>query len=269
MVQFSFEIGDMQFGVRTNSMAAADWLDATLGKYTIDDETAPYYSLFVATEDGDDAGHTKRYHILYEESRALIKSLDLRQVGEALLAEFEHVGARTRDDAVWVDATLCRYGDTTALLPPILPPYLATLGHRAIERSGLSLPLANFVALDPGTGRVVAMPRMVDVPDDALDKLAALAPPGRGNPQLDPYDAVDVDIALFLGPHEESVVDYSPGQAAHVLATRILNLERVGGAGLEALAKLLERARAYEIRASKPKDALASTTQALGALQPA
>jgi hypothetical protein len=263
VVQFSFEVGDVQFGVRTNSEAAADWLEQTFGDYVIDDETAPYYSLLVGGADGDAHAVGKRYHILYEESRALIKTLDLRQVGEALVAEFNHVGARSRDDAVYVGAALVGYRGSTALVPSILPAYIATLGHRVVERSGLSLPTANYVALDPGSGRVVAMEPSVEVSDDALDELGALAPAGPPNSQLEPYDAVDVDALMFLGAHEEHVVDFSAGQAGYFLASQILNVEHVGGAGLEALARLLDRTPAYEIRASSPKDAVKSISQAL------
>ena len=129
VVHHAYEVGGVQFGVRTNSPAFGDWLNDAFSEYRVDEEDiAPYYSVLVEAN-GDGVG--KRFHIVYEESRALIKTLDLKQVGESLIAQFEHVGSRARDDAVYVEGALVTYGDVVALVSPILPPYLATLGHRA------------------------------------------------------------------------------------------------------------------------------------------
>ena len=84
----------MQFGVRTNSEACGEWLDETFSEYRVDDETAPYLSLLVA--DGTTAQVGKRFHILYEESRALVWTRDLRLAGEMLFAQFEHLQASER-----------------------------------------------------------------------------------------------------------------------------------------------------------------------------
>ena len=89
VVEQSYEIADTQFGVRTNSEACAAWLEEAFGEYRVDDDTSPYYSLRVAEEDENGVG--KRFHIVYEESRALIKTLELRDAFDCLLAQFEHV----------------------------------------------------------------------------------------------------------------------------------------------------------------------------------
>jgi hypothetical protein len=50
-----------------------------------------------------------------------------------------------------------------------------------------------------------------------------------------------------------------------VLATRILNLEHVGGTALDALARLLERTPSYEVRSTGPRETLNALVQALEA----
>ena len=261
VVRRSYEIGRMQFGVRTNSEACGEWLDETFSEYRVDDETAPYLSLLVA--DGDDGQVGKRFHILYEESRALVRTRDLRLAGEMLFAQFEHLQASERADRIYVEAGVVRLGDVVGLVPPILAPYLGTLGHRALERSGLELPVSTFVAIEAESGRVVPPPRMLDVPADALERLAEIhAVDGRE--RRGTVDApIDVDVVCFIGLAEEPVRAYSPGRAAHLLATRALNLDQIGGGGLEGVGRLVEKARCYEIQSSRPKTTLEALIHAL------
>ena len=160
-----------------NSEDVAQWLDATFGEYGTDDETAPYYSILFGTSDNGSVG--KSFHILYEESRALVRTLDLRAVGEVLIGQFEHVAAAERDDAVFLDSAAVRLGDVVAIVPPIIPPYLANLSRRAIDRTGLKVPGTTYVALELGTGRLIPTSPTLDLPADAADALAALAPPRR------------------------------------------------------------------------------------------
>ncbi len=262
VVRHAYEAGGVRFGLRTNSPAFGEWLEDTFSGYRVDDEDIrPYYSVLVADESGDP--HSKRYHILYEESRALVKTLDLGQVGEALVAQFEHVSARTRDDAIYVDAALVTYGDVVALVPPILPPYLATLGHRALDRSGVRFPLASYVAVGPGSGRVVPASPSVNVPDGALERLGDIAPPGPRNAQVETNGSVHVDVICFLGLAEELVVPSSPGSSLHLLGTRIINLDQTGGSGLQGVARLVDGAKCYEIQSSTPKTTLEGLVQAL------
>jgi hypothetical protein len=233
-------------------------------EWRIDEEgISPYYSVLVAEEDEDEVG--KRYHILYEESRALVKTLDLRQVGEALVGQFELVGSSERDDAVYLNSGLVTRDGVTALVPPILPPYLATLGHRALDRAGLRLPLASYVAVGPGSGRVVPTPPALDVSPAVVERLEAIAPAGRPNLVIESNGPVTVDVVCFLGLRDEPVFPASPGHSLYLLATRILNLERVGGEGLRAVARLVDIARNFEIASSGNKETLQNLLSALEA----
>jgi hypothetical protein len=261
VVRRSYEIGRLQFGVRTNSEACGEWLDETFSEYRVDDKTAPYLSLLVA--DGDDGRVGKRFHILYEESRALVRTHDLRLAGEMLLAQFEQLQSRDRADRIYVDGGVVRLGDVVGLVPPILPPYLGTLGHRVLERTRLELPLTSFVAIDAESGRVVPPQRTLHVPADALDRLAEIHP-GNGRERRGAVEEpIDVDVVCFIGLADEPVRTYSPGRAAHLLATRTLNLDRIGGAGLMGVGRLVEKARCYEIQSSRPKTTLEALVQAL------
>lgn len=263
VVHHAYEVGGIQFGLRTNSPDFGEWLDDVFSEYRVDEEdVSPYYSVLV---ENNSHGVGKRFHIVYEESRALIKTLDLRQVGESLIAEFEHVGSRARDDAVYVDAALVTYGDVVGLVPPILPPYLATLGHRTLDRSGVRFPVANFVAVEPGSGRVVPVTPQITVPRSALKRLEGIAPPGSRNAQVETNGPVEIDIVCFLGLAEEPVSPHSPGNSLQLLATRILNLEHVGGDGLRSVARLVDLAKRYEIRSATPKETLAGLVKALSA----
>jgi hypothetical protein len=264
VVHRAYEVGGVQFGVRTNSQGFGDWLDDVFSEWRISEEdVAPYYSVLVA--DGDDGQVGKRYHILYEESRALLKTLDLRQVGEGLVAQFEQVATTDRDDAVYLNSGLVTYGDVVALVPPILSPYLSTTGHRALDRAGLRLPIANFVAVGQGSGRVVPVTPRINVGPSALEALDAISPAGPRVSHVETNGPVAVDVVCFLGLQDEPVLPSSPGNSLYLLSTRILNLEQVGGEGLRSVARLVDLARGVEIRSTGVKETLASLLQALSA----
>jgi hypothetical protein len=264
VVHRAYEVGGVQFGVRTNSPAFGEWLDEVFAAWRIDEDgVAPYYSVLVA--EGDDGRVGKRYHILYEESRALVKTLDLKQVAEGLVAQFELVGSSDRDDAVYLNSGLVTRDGITALVPPILPPYLATLGHRALDRAGLRLPLASYVAVGPGSGRIVPTAPAIDVTPAVVERLEAIAPAGQPNSQVETNGAVTVDVVCFLGLRDEPVFPASPGHSLYLLATRILNLERVGGEGLRAVAQLVDVARNFEIASQGNKETLRNLLSALEA----
>jgi hypothetical protein len=61
------------------------------------------------------------------------------------------------------------------------------------------------------------------------------------------------------------VTAIAPGQAAQILATRVLNLEELGGQALPAIGRLVDGARNFEIRSTSSKDTLAALLEALHA----
>ena len=262
MAHRSYEVAGVQFGVRTDSEAVADWLDDTFGEYGTDDETAPYYSIAFGTNENGNVG--KAFHILYEESRILVRTLDLRAIADVLIGQFEHVAAAERDDAVFLDSAAVRLGDVVAIVPPIIPPYLANLSRRAIDRTGLKLPGTTYVALEPGSGRLIPTTPTLDLAADAAEQLAALAPAGRPEELARVEEPLQADLVCFIGLGEERVVPYPTGRAAQILATRILNIDRVGGVGLETVAALVRQAPSYEMRSAKVEETLDILVEVLG-----
>ena len=91
---------------RTRRTSRSGWIE-TFGEYGTDDETEPYYSILLGTNDNGSVG--KCFHILYEERRALVRTLDLHAVSDVLVGQFEHVAAAERDDAVFVARRPCAW----------------------------------------------------------------------------------------------------------------------------------------------------------------
>lgn len=245
VVTQSYEIGPYVVGIRTNSEAFARWLEHTLGEYATSEEADPYYSLLVAEHDDGRPG--KRFNILYRESTALAKDLDLAVVVRTLVAELEGFLFQQRNDAVYAQAGVVAADGRTALVPSLLVPYLATLGRR-LERSGLTLPVASQVAIDPASGLVVPVKPLLETAPDALERLRALAPTeGRDN-RLVVERPTAVDAVCSIGLDEEPVQAVSAAYAVFRLVEKVVNLEKLGTTAVEAVGRLVENARCYELR---------------------
>ncbi len=261
VVHRSYEVANVQFGVRTNSEAVGLWLDYAFGDYAIDEETAPYYSIMVGASDNGRVG--KSFHILYEESRALVRTLDLGALAEVLIGQFESVAAVERSDAVFLDASAVRLGDVVAIVPSIIPPYLANLSRRVVDRTGLKLPGSTYVALELGSGRLIPTATTLDLPDDAVEALAKLAPVSAKEKLARVVEPVSADLIVFIGLSKEQFTLYSPARAAQALATTILNVERVGGLGLETVSAAVRETPSYEMRNANVKETLDNLVQLL------
>jgi hypothetical protein len=261
VVHRSYDVGGVGFGVRTNSEACGAWLDDTFGEYGIDDEVDPYYSILIG-EDGNRRVR-QRFHLLFEESRTIARTRDTHLLGRAVLAQFEQLQAVERSDAVYAEASLVRLGDVVALLPSDLVTYVELLSHRVIERSGLLLPAVNYVAIDPDTGHALPLRPTLAVPVDAVERIAAVAPASRREERMVVEQPLEVDIVCSTGLLEEPVTQTSPGLAAYRLATRALNLRKMGGRGLEGLTRLSEKARCLEIKWGSRRETLEALTEAL------
>lgn len=266
MAHRSYEVAGVQFGVRTNAEGVADWLDGTFGDFEVDDQTAPYYSIVFGASENGNVGTA--FHVLYEESRALVRTLDLRAVADVLIGQFEHVAASERSDAVFLDSAAVRLGDVLALVPPIVPPYLANLSRRVVDRTGLKLPGTTYVALELGSGRLIPTTPTLDIPGGAADALAELAPHKRREELARIEEPRWADLVVFIGMAEEPIRPYSQGRAAHLLATRILNIDQVSGRGLETVAAAVREAPSYEMRSTSVDETLGTLVELLSAPTP-
>lgn len=247
MVEQSYEVGGVVFGVRANTDAAAEWMLWALAEYQTDDNIDPYYSLFV----GDGAGSTKRFHILYEESREVVKTLDLANVGKALLSRLTAFELQGRNDALYVEAGFAAVGGRHVLLPGDILDWLATINRRKLERAGVALSLESCFVLDPALATLSPVQPTLRVPPEAVDRLAVLAPGEDGDRRVTPTGPVTVD-AIALNGLSDQVRRVGPGAAAYEVAQRIRNLEVLGGAGLLALRPFADTVPAYELPAWNP-----------------
>jgi hypothetical protein len=261
VVQRSYEIGPWIFGIRTNSEAVGDWLDATLDEFEVGDPTEAVYSILVA-EDGKRIG--KRFHVLYDESRVHVRSFSLAHIGRRLLAELEGFAAADRTDALYAKMALMRYGERVGLVPSLLVPYLLMLGSRA-ERRGLHMPDHTFVGIDLETGLVRSDVRPIlpiDI-DAAARALAAVDPDGPPDEPEPLGPPVAPDVLYSIGLEDDPVIHLGPAHAAYLAAHHAVNLIALRSAGLDALGRLAERTRCLEIRSSNTRETLELLCQTL------
>lgn len=244
----SYEFGHAQFGIRTTSNAFAKWMDRTLGAYRIDDEVFPYYSIVVPEADESKPRSVKDFHILYRGTSAFLRTLHLPTLARMLMADIETFLYADRDDSIYAAMTPISSNGATALAPSQVVSFLGGLGRR-VRRAGLSLPAATALAVDPQTGRVSAPPRLLDVPADALDRLGQIGP-DNGEADLDEIDGeVTVDIVLTQTNAGQQVVlqPVSRAQALQALTASVINLETIGGAALDGLARVVSGSPCYSL----------------------
>jgi hypothetical protein len=244
-VRRSYEVAGIAFGVRTNSETFAAWLDDALGAYRIDEEMPSYYSVLIA-----DAGKPgKRFHLVYAETRVLVRSRSLETVARALFSQFEFLLLPERDDAIYAEMTVLASNGRRALVPPLLLPLLESFSRREIDASGLVLPSTTTVAIDPSSGDIVPMPPVLDVRSGTLEELAR-----SETQEAEPRVVVDhpfaVDAVVTFGSSMDIVTPVSKAETLYRTASHSLNLGRIGGEiGLGGLRKTVERAPCFELGA--------------------
>jgi len=261
VVSASFAIGDARFAIRSTSHAFGEWVAEALGAYEVEDVEDFVYSVVVPEPPARGA---KEFLILYRGSSAMVRTLDPVTLGRSLLAELETVRFHERDDAVYVMASVGEVGGVPILIPSSILPKLAKLGRRA-SRSGFRIPGQRAVAIDIETATIMPIDRALDVPDAALERLAA-ALPWQGTDGLCFTDeSVHVGALVVASTDAESSLD--PVRKAYGLAaltSSTVNFQRVGGRGLEALGRLVERAPVYRSTWTDPADVFSRLGDAIG-----
>ncbi len=244
VVSFSLEIGEARFAIRSTSHAFGEWLRDVLGAYEVEDVEDILYSVVVPEPPAGRA--SKEFLILYRDSSAIVRTLDPATLGRALLTELEVFTFHERDDAVYVLASVADVHGVPTLVPPSLAPSFAKLGRRA-SRLGLAMPGEFSVAIDVETSAVVPLRRSLDVPIDAIERLAGVLP-WSGEDALR-FVAVPEKVEAVFVPAGDPDAPLRPARRGYTLASLAdwtLNLEQVGGPGLEALGRFVERAACYE-----------------------
>jgi hypothetical protein len=265
VVYQGLQIGQNQFGIRTNSELFAVWVEEFLGEYLIeDDDLDPVYSVWIAEPRKVGTG----FHTLYKESEAVTRSFDLSAVVRTLLFELESMLFSERDDALYVNEALVVFDGVTALVPAITVPYLGNLG-RSLERSGLQLPVAQWIAIDIDSGNLVPIIPRLSVEEDALEYLGFGGDGKRRSAGFVVESPLKVDVVCSAGTEDEQVRPASRAETVYTLAHRAQNLDLLGTPALETLDRLAAGARCCEIRAVKPAQTLEALTEAMRALESA
>jgi hypothetical protein len=255
-VHRSYEIGGTLLGVRTNSAGFGEWLDRHLGRLAADEELPPYYSVFV----GIDHLPGTRFHVLYEDTRPIARSTDLREIGFALVRELEKPLFGRRDDAVYALMPLVSAAGATGLLPPGLTPLIGTLG-RQVERAGLELPLEFAVAIDVESALVTPIRPLLGVRGAALAELSS----NGGSLRRILGQQTPVNVIFSIGSDEELLTPVSKGIGLYRLAHYTANLPAMGKTGFEALGRLVARADCVELRGDDRRTMLGAIVTALTA----
>lgn len=257
----TYKVGGVRFGIRTNSEEFLDWLDYALADYRMKRWVAPQFSVWIGDCPPDKRG-VKEFHVLYRGITTLAKTLHLPGLVRTLLTEIESTQFPRRADAVFAGAAVVGFKDARALVPTELAHFVGNLGGK-VKRTGVKLPKDMFVAVEPSSGKVVPIPRMLKIPDDAFDRLEAVAPAGREEPRIGVESPTEVDAVLMFGA-ETIIEPASRGATLQKLAGRVMNLPHLGRDALESLSALVGGARCYRVGGGGPEGMLQALTIALG-----
>src|SRR5262245_16941630 len=152
VARHSFEIEGRLFGIRTDSKPFARWLARHLPVTVVRGaEANPNYSVVVG--DSDD-GVGRRFHVLYRDSIAIVRTLDAAELVQGLLADIESLVYRNRRDAAYLQVAFLSADGVSGLFPEELVGSLETVKRRT-SSLGLRLPPSRFVALDLETSNVL------------------------------------------------------------------------------------------------------------------
>jgi hypothetical protein len=259
----TYRLGEARIGVRTTSRVFGAWLDQALSAHRVQEESGTEYSIVVdggvadgglGEEGRDEQRSLRRYHILYRGTAPLVRTLHLTVLGRALLAELAFPLLAEREDAVFVRAAPVRLNGSAALAPWWVVPYLGELGRR-VDRAGLGLPATTWVAVDPGSGRVVPAPPALNVSRGSLAQLDRAGPTDLEAPLFvdRPLDVA----AVFAHLEQDTVIQPAPRSLAlQTLAGAAANLTRMGGDALEGLGRLVAGARCFGLSTAPARQML-------------
>ena len=246
VVSSSFAIGDVRFAVRSTSAAFGAWLSDALAAFEVDDVEDYLYSV-VVPEPPVDGTVAKEFCVLYKGSSAIVRTLDPITLGRSMLAEIEALRFHEREDAVYVSASVMDVLGTITLVPASVVPTLVRLGKRA-TKLGIGIPGELTVAIDVTTASIVPARPSLDVPGDALERLAE-ACPWEGRDGLR-FVREPESVRAFLVPARGGDVAIGPARKGYALANLAgltLNLREAGGRGLETLGRFIEGTACYEM----------------------
>lgn len=259
-----YRIEGLLVKVRTTSQPYADWLNQVLADYVVPYEAeAPadaQYSLFVP----EASARTKRnFNLLYAGITRIARSFGLLEIGRTLLASIEALTHADREDALYIDASIIWVDERPVLVESSLVPFLAE-SERRVARSGIVLPSDVNIALDLETAQILPLRRSVNVPADALERLAAISPPDGGGQRRSVEEPITVDLICANSWEEELVRPASRAWTITRFGNDALNLMKLGKVGLDTLARLVTTASCYEVKTKEPREAIDALRVAVG-----
>lgn len=244
-------------------MAFCDWIDRTFRRYRVAGNEYPRYSILApSTKGGEKSG--KQFNILYKQTNALVRTMDLGTLARALVFEMESLNFRQRDDAIFAEVGMLRTNGTRALVPGRMTSFLGRNGHRAVERAGVTLPGSMYLTIDPKTGRAVPAEPHLKIPEDAFDRLSEIAPTNGSADRVFVEEPSPVDVVFWID--NASPVPFHSVSRGFVLSrlwTWTLNAGVIGKSALEGLTKLVEPTQCYSLEISDSKKMLDNIVAAI------
>ncbi|TMK59814.1 MAG: hypothetical protein E6G54_04895 [Actinobacteria bacterium] len=245
VVQQSYRFDAALVGIRSTSVAFADWVSHALEAYRVDEDASPAYSIVVADPPERDRAQ-KRVNVLYKSTRALVRTLSLRTLGRGLLADLGFRGVSDRTDAIYLRGAIVVAGGTVALVPRSIGTGLDRVSRR-LHRKGVVVGPTAMVCLDPEAGALVPGLPDLATPSDTLPRLEALA--GADPPEdrlfVDRPTPIDV-VVVQTRERGERIRSTSRASAVYGLTRDIANVHVLGNPAMQGVARLAEGARCYE-----------------------
>jgi hypothetical protein len=153
---------------------------------------------------------------------------------------------------------------TRALVPGRFTSFLGRLGHRQIERAGVSLPGSMYVAVDPESGRAVPAPPHLKIPKDAFERLSEIGPTNGSADRVFVDEPSPVDVVFWVDNMSE--VPFHPVGRGFVLSrlwTWTVNAPKIGKTAIEGLTRLVEPTRCYGLQISESRVMLENIVSAI------
>lgn len=243
----NFQIGENRFQIRTTSRRFARWMNAALSEYRVRRKAPVAFSVVIAGGEEERIRARKRFHIIYQGSRQLLRTKDIGTLARGLFAEIERALLPDRDDAIYLQTPAIALDGKIALVPDFYRQTLARLGRRP-ELAGLRLPVERAVAVDD-TGRVVPIVPQLQIPEGAVDRVIEKFEGDGAGPVTRIDRPVSPEVVVGVIPNatpEDHMQPISRGRALYCLASDAMNTPKAGTERvLEALARLVEGAGCY------------------------
>jgi hypothetical protein len=243
--------------IRTTSSRFGRWLEQTLDAHRASGRPEARFSVAV----GDEEPASTSIHTLYRGIVPLVRSRRVSTLARTLLDELEAFSYPRRDDAVFVYGTALALDGRTVLIPSYLAPYLSR-SRRLIDSMGIRMSTGPAVAIEDRTGRLRSAATRLDVPSGAAGRFAARE--RSPSEVLELRRPLRIDVACWFDRSvEEPVRPVTRARALYALASDTANLELMAGTALQALGRLVEGARCFELRGDTPRAMLSALVGAV------